>query len=102
MSYVVCRSCVFVDVSRTSDPQVFFRSSFALLLGSKPISGGITKSRRLFVGNLSFSTTWQNLKDHFQGHGTVVYSRIMMDNAIGRSKGYGFVFWHLFVIAIVE
>ena len=62
-----------------------------LVMSAKPINGGITRSRRLFVGNLSFATTWQNLKDHFQGHGTVVYSRIIMDNVLGRSKGYGSV-----------
>lgn len=46
--------------------------------------------RRVYVGNLSWSTSWQDLKDHFRQIGTVVYSNVMEEDG-GRSKGCGIV-----------
>eukprot|EP00747_Dinoflagellata_sp_TGD_P218809 gnl/TRDRNA2_/TRDRNA2_91014_c0_seq1.p1 gnl/TRDRNA2_/TRDRNA2_91014_c0~~gnl/TRDRNA2_/TRDRNA2_91014_c0_seq1.p1 ORF type:complete len:483 (+),score=85.23 gnl/TRDRNA2_/TRDRNA2_91014_c0_seq1:46-1449(+) len=46
--------------------------------------------KRCYVGNLAFSTTWQDLKDHFKPVGKVVYSDVMKDYD-GRSKGCGIV-----------
>lgn len=46
--------------------------------------------RQLFVGNLSWSTTWQSLKDHFRGVGEVEYVEVAAEPR-GRSKGYGTV-----------
>jgi RNA recognition motif-containing protein len=47
-------------------------------------------SRRLFVGNLAFSTSWQNLKDHFKTHGNVVFADVLSEpNNPQRSKGCG-------------
>jgi RNA recognition motif-containing protein len=47
--------------------------------------------RKLYVGNLPFSTTDQVLFDTFSQCGTVESSKIIVDRDTGRSKGFGFV-----------
>jgi cold-inducible RNA-binding protein len=46
---------------------------------------------KLFVGNLSFNTTENDLQDTFAAHGTVVETNLMMDRMTGRPRGFGFV-----------
>src|ERR1051325_3871921 len=46
---------------------------------------------KLFVGNLSFNTTENELQDTFAAHGTVVEANLMMDRTTGRPRGFGFV-----------
>jgi cold-inducible RNA-binding protein len=48
-------------------------------------------SNKLFVGNLSFETTENDLQDAFAAHGTVVETNLMMDRVSGRPRGFGFV-----------
>jgi RNA recognition motif-containing protein len=48
-------------------------------------------NRRLFVGNLSFSTEESTLQDLFSQAGPVESVRVMRDQATGRSRGFGFV-----------
>jgi len=48
-------------------------------------------SNKLFVGNLSFQTTENDLHDAFAAHGTVVEANLMMDRMTGRPRGFGFV-----------
>ena len=48
-------------------------------------------STKLFVGNLSFNTTENELQDAFAAHGTVLEANIMMDRMSGRSRGFAFV-----------
>jgi len=48
-------------------------------------------SNKLFVGNLSFNTTENDLQDAFAAHGTVVEANLMMDRVSGRPRGFGFV-----------
>jgi cold-inducible RNA-binding protein len=48
-------------------------------------------SEKLFVGNLSFNTTENDLQDAFAAHGTVVEANLMMDRATGRPRGFAFV-----------
>ena len=48
-------------------------------------------STKLFVGNLSFKTTENELQDAFAAHGTVLETNLMMDRATGRPRGFGFV-----------
>ena len=48
-------------------------------------------STKLFVGNLSFDITENDLQDAFAAHGTVVEANLMMDRATGRPRGFGFV-----------
>src|SRR5580692_3678840 len=46
---------------------------------------------KLFVGNLSFNTTENDLQDTFAAHGTVSEVNLMMDRESGRPRGFGFV-----------
>ena len=48
-------------------------------------------SSKLFVGNLPFSVTENDLQDAFSAHGTVVEATLMMDRTTGRPRGFGFV-----------
>ena len=48
-------------------------------------------SNKLFVGNLSFNTTENDLQDAFAPYGTVTEANLMMDRATGRPRGFGFV-----------
>jgi RNA recognition motif-containing protein len=48
-------------------------------------------SNKLFVGNLSFNTTENDLNDLFAAHGTVTETNLMMDRETGRPRGFGFV-----------
>jgi RNA recognition motif-containing protein len=48
-------------------------------------------NNKLFVGNLSFETTENDLQDTFAAHGTVVETNLMMDRTTGRPRGFGFV-----------
>lgn len=47
-------------------------------------------SCRIFVGNLSYETSWQDLKDFMRQAGEVVHADVLI-NAMGRSKGCGVV-----------
>ena len=46
---------------------------------------------KLYVGNLSFETTENDLQDLFEQHGTVHEVRLMMDRMTGKSRGFAFV-----------
>ena len=48
-------------------------------------------SNKLFVGNLSFETTENDLQDAFAAHGTVVEANLMTDRTTGRPRGFGFI-----------
>jgi RNA recognition motif-containing protein len=47
--------------------------------------------RKLYVGNLDFQTTSEDLDRIFADHGTVKSALVITDRATGRSKGFGFV-----------
>lgn len=47
--------------------------------------------KRLYVGNMPFSTTEDDLRKHFEACGQVVSVKIITDKYTGRSKGFGFV-----------
>ncbi|HZM05529.1 MAG TPA: RNA-binding protein [Candidatus Saccharimonadales bacterium] len=51
----------------------------------------MSNNSKLFVGNLSFNTTQNDLQDTFAAQGTVVEANLMMDRVSGRSRGFGFV-----------
>jgi RNA recognition motif-containing protein len=48
-------------------------------------------NNKLFVGNLSFEVTENDLQDAFSAHGTVLEANLMQDRMTGRSRGFGFV-----------
>ncbi|QEL18112.1 RNA recognition motif domain-containing protein [Limnoglobus roseus] len=45
----------------------------------------------LYVGNLPFSTTNEDLTEAFSAYGTVVKAQVLQDRETGRSRGFGFV-----------
>jgi RNA recognition motif-containing protein len=46
---------------------------------------------KLYIGNLSFETTENDLQDLFEKHGTVNEVHLMMDRMTGQSRGFAFV-----------
>ena len=48
-------------------------------------------SKNLYVGNLSYTTTTEQLKDLFSEYDGVEDARVITDRESGRSRGFGFV-----------
>lgn len=48
-------------------------------------------STKLFVGNLAYKTTENDLHDAFSAFGTVTETNLMVDRASGRSRGFAFI-----------
>ncbi|HOD83893.1 MAG: RNA recognition motif [Planctomycetes bacterium ADurb.Bin126] len=47
--------------------------------------------KKLYVGNLPYTTQDADLEQLFAPHGTVESAQVIMDRMSGRSKGFGFV-----------
>ena len=52
---------------------------------------GMTMSKRLYVGNLAFAATSDDLRELFGQYGTVTSADVITDRETGRSRGFGFV-----------
>ncbi len=48
-------------------------------------------AKRIYVGNLPWSTTSASLETLFTDHGTVLSAEVVADRETGRSRGFGFV-----------
>jgi RNA recognition motif-containing protein len=48
-------------------------------------------AKKLYVGNLSYSTEEANIRKLFEAHGEVVSINLITDKYTGQSKGFGFV-----------
>ena len=48
-------------------------------------------AKKLYVGNLAFSVTDDELMQAFTSFGNIASARVVMDRMTGRSKGFGFV-----------
>src|SRR6476469_10554863 len=48
-------------------------------------------SNKLYVGNLSFRVTSEDLQEHFGAAGAVQSANVVYDRETGRSRGFGFV-----------
>ena len=48
-------------------------------------------TNRLYVGNLNYALTNEELKQLFEKVGTVADARVLLDRETGRSRGFGFV-----------
>jgi RNA recognition motif-containing protein len=48
-------------------------------------------AKKLYVGNLGYEVTDNDLVQMFEPHGSVESAQIIMDRDTGRSKGFGFV-----------
>ena len=51
----------------------------------------IIMNTKLFVGNLSYNTSQNQLQDLFAAHGNVIEVDVIMDKFSGRPRGFGFV-----------
>lgn len=78
------------DLEPAADPNVRLQKNPRLAVPATGGTGPITIGNRVWVGNLSFQTGWQDLKDHFKAAGHVLYADII-ENAEGQSKGCGIV-----------
>ena len=47
--------------------------------------------KNLYVGNLAFSTTADDLREAFSQYGEVARAQVVSDRETGRSRGFGFV-----------
>jgi RNA recognition motif-containing protein len=54
------------------------------------VLGGLV-GKKLYVGNLPFSATEEELSTKFSAVGTVESAKLIIDRDTGRSKGFGFV-----------
>jgi RNA recognition motif-containing protein len=48
-------------------------------------------SKNIYVGNLPFSVTEDDVRELFERHGTVESVKVITDRDTGRAKGFGFV-----------
>ena len=48
-------------------------------------------AKKLYVGNLSYNTTEDGLRNLFSGFGNVASAKIIFDRETGNSKGFGFI-----------
>jgi RNA recognition motif-containing protein len=48
-------------------------------------------SKNLYVGNLPFQTTADDLRETFEQYGTVTRAQVISDRETGKSRGFGFV-----------
>lgn len=62
-----------------------FSSFFRWLFGKEELSD------TLYVGNLVYTASKQDLMTHFSQFGQIVSARVIRDNRTKRSRGYGFV-----------
>jgi RNA recognition motif-containing protein len=51
----------------------------------------MTMTKKLYVGNLSFRVTSDDLRDLFAQYGSVTSASVISDRDTGRSRGFGFV-----------
>ena len=58
---------------------------------ANPGEGIFSIAKKLYVGNLSYNTTEDCLRNLFGGYGTVASAKIIFDRETGNSKGFGFI-----------
>lgn len=58
---------------------------------------GDTTLTKVFVGGLAWETQKETLREHFEQYGEILEAVIISDKLTGRSKGYGFVRFSIFL-----
>ncbi|CAA0821144.1 RNA-binding (RRM/RBD/RNP motifs) family protein [Striga hermonthica] len=53
--------------------------------------GGVSKTKKIFVGGLPLSLNEDDLREYFSSYGNIADLQIMLDHTTGRSRGFGFV-----------
>ena len=61
------------------------------MLAKGRTTGAAKGGASVYVGNISWEVSWQDLKDHFRQAGDVLHADVMMEAGTGRSKGCGIV-----------
>ncbi len=61
------------------------------MMGNNKRGGAKRAVKTLYVGNIPWSTSEEELEQYFAQHGQVLGCRIITERATGRSRGYGFV-----------
>lgn len=59
--------------------------------GSRFGQNSSSDAGKIFVGGLSWETTVDDLRDHFEKYGSISDCRLNTDPSTGRSKGFGFI-----------
>jgi RNA recognition motif-containing protein len=94
---VIVRLVSFISRSGKSSGELSSVMILNPMVGNSLEAGVIYKditkmsNNKLFVGNLSFNTTENDLQDAFAAHGSVVTTNLMTDRVTGRARGFGFV-----------
>ena len=76
--------------SELHERKIFVREDREAGGGGGGGGGGAAATSAVYVGNLSWQTSWQDLKDHCKQAGAVLHADVAMEED-GRSKGYGLV-----------
>lgn len=93
----LCHMCVWlIPVARvvgTELGQSFRRLALFCSINcwSTCVETEICSQVNIYVGNLSFDTTEDDLRDAFAAHGEVTSAAVITDKYSGRSRGFGFV-----------
>ncbi|GFQ08201.1 heterogeneous nuclear ribonucleoprotein 1 [Phtheirospermum japonicum] len=53
--------------------------------------GGVSKTKKIFVGGLPLSLNEDDLSEYFSSYGNILDHQIMLDHTTGRSRGFGFI-----------
>lgn len=70
---------------------VLLRTKRKKLKQPESSEAGDVTNKQLYVGNLSYQVTEQDLKDFFGKYGAIEQVRVVRNYGSGRSKGFGFV-----------
>eukprot|EP00291_Cryptomonas_curvata_P004316 CAMPEP_0172182060 /NCGR_PEP_ID=MMETSP1050-20130122/18181_1 /TAXON_ID=233186 /ORGANISM="Cryptomonas curvata, Strain CCAP979/52" /LENGTH=248 /DNA_ID=CAMNT_0012855447 /DNA_START=6 /DNA_END=748 /DNA_ORIENTATION=- len=55
------------------------------------MSGQVKDANKIFIGGISWETTEQDLRDHFEPYGTLTDCVVMREKVSGKARGFGFV-----------
>ncbi|WP_088330161.1 RNA-binding protein [Lacimicrobium sp. SS2-24] len=72
--------------------KMFVRTAVQAAQPDSPNTTNIQGERKtLYVGNLPYRASEEEVSEHFSSHGQVISVRLMKDRRTGKRKGYGFV-----------
>lgn len=92
----ILRACGPRSILRADRPPrpAFFRSRRTPPVSSEGVRARVQRKfglKKIYVGNLSYRCSDDELRDLFTQYGTVVSASVVMDRDTGRSRGFGFV-----------
>lgn len=90
-------SCGFFDECRAEEgrgderSEALFPASESSATAEQARKGSLSMAKNIYVGNLVWECTADDLLALFQEHGTVARAQVITDRETGRSRGFGFV-----------